>query len=178
MKYLARKTLLSPLLLTGLMLVGCDVSNGVATSSTTKPDVVTESKTKIVMYESEGCECCSKWAEHMHSAGFVVIENKLEDMDAIKSQHGVAGNMSSCHTAIVDGYVIEGHVPAADVKRLLNERPKITGLSAPGMPLESPGMQKPGQMPKSYDVFAFDADGKSRIFTRYYADGKFREFKR
>jgi len=177
MKCFERKILLWPLFSTGLILAGCNASNGIAATDATKPEVVVaEPRTEIVMYKSEGCECCGKWAEHMHTAGFVVIENKLGDVDAIKSQHGIPGNLSSCHTAIVDGYVIEGHVPAADVVRLLKERPKVVGLTAPGMPMESPGMQEPGQMPKSYDVFVFDADGKSRVFTRYYADGKFREF--
>jgi len=161
------------LLLTGVMIAGCETSN-----ATEPGTILTKSKAEIVMYKSEGCECCSKWAEHMRMAGFEVVEIKLDDMDAIKSQHEVSNNLSSCHTAIVDGYVIEGHVPAADVARLLRERPKVIGLTAPGMPMESPGMQEPSQIPRKYDVFAFESDGKSHLFTRYYADGKFREFTR
>jgi len=88
-------------------------------------------------------------------------------MDVIKAKYGVTQKLASCHTAIVDGYVIEGHVPAADVARLLKERPDVVGLTAPGMPMKSPGMQKPGQTPKNYDVLAFDADGKSQVFTHY-----------
>jgi len=88
-------------------------------------------------------------------------------MDVIKAKYGVTQKLASCHTAIVDGYVIEGHVPAADVARLLKERPDVVGLTAPGMPMKSPGMQKPGQIPKNYDVLAFDANGTSHVFSHY-----------
>jgi hypothetical protein len=119
------------------------------------------------MYKSPTCQCCTGWAEHLRQAGFTVIENKQEDMDAIKSKYGVPEKLASCHTAIVDGYVIEGHVPAADVTRLLKEKPKVAGLTAPGMPMQSPGMQASGLQPKSYNVLAFDKNGKSHVFTHY-----------
>jgi hypothetical protein len=122
---------------------------------------------EVVMYKPPTCDCCTGWAEHLRKAGFTVVIHKRDDMDAIKSNHGVTQKLASCHTAIVDGYVIEGHVPAADVQRLLTERPDIVGLTAPGMPMKSPGMQKPGQAPKNYDVLAFEADGTSHIFTHY-----------
>lgn len=175
MKFLTKPILLWSLLLTGGVFTGCDAIT--AAADMTKPgSVITEPGSEIVMYKAEGCECCSKWANHMRMAGFTVIENKHENMDVIKSQHAVSKALASCHTAIVDGYVIEGHVPAADVERLLKDKPKIVGLTAPGMPMESPGMQQSGQIPKKYDVFAFYADGKSRVFTRYYDGGKFHEF--
>ncbi|MDQ6979549.1 MAG: DUF411 domain-containing protein [Mariprofundaceae bacterium] len=122
----------------------------------------------VTMYKSPTCDCCGAWAKHLRQSGFVVVENKREDMDAIKRQYGVTEKLASCHTAIVDGYVIEGHVPAEDVKRLLKERPAhVVGLSAPGMPMKSPGMQGVGQQPEGYDVLAFDKEGTSRVFTRY-----------
>jgi len=88
-------------------------------------------------------------------------------MAALKKKYGVPDKLASCHTAIVDGYVIEGHVPAADVTRLLKERPRIVGLTAPGMPMQSPGMQAEGKIPRNYDVLAFDKQGKAKIYHRY-----------
>ncbi|HKI62345.1 MAG TPA: DUF411 domain-containing protein [Mariprofundaceae bacterium] len=160
----SRKPLhLMPLLLAGLALVAFNASNGAAENAATSARTTKE----IVMYKSPGCECCTGWAEHMRKAGFTVTENKRDDMDAIKSKYGVTDKLASCHTAIIDGYVIEGHVPAADVERLLNERPQVVGLTAPGMPQQSPGMQDKANHPKGYDVLAFDKEAKSHVFTRY-----------
>jgi len=97
---------------------------------------------EITVYKSPYCGCCTAWSEHMRDAGFTVKEIKREDMDTVKRDLGVPERLESCHTAMIDGYVIEGHVPAEDVKRLLNERPKAKGLSVPGMPIGSPGMEQ------------------------------------
>lgn len=123
--------------------------------------------TEVVMYKSPNCGCCTGWAEYLRNEGFTVIENKREDMDAIKAQYGVPARLASCHTATVDGYIIEGHVPAPDIKRLLQERPQVAGLTAPGMPAKSPGMQAKGMPPEGYDVLAFDKNGESRVFSHY-----------
>jgi len=148
------------IIVAALGLAACDggTSNSTSTAPMTK---------KIVMYKSPTCECCTGWADHLRKAGFTVIEKKRGDMAAIKAQYGIPRKLESCHTAIVDGYIIEGHVPADDVKRLLKERPDVAGLSAPGMPMKSPGMQTVGQKPRGYDVLAFDKDGVSRVFTHY-----------
>ncbi|MDQ6972221.1 MAG: DUF411 domain-containing protein [Mariprofundaceae bacterium] len=138
---------------------GSGISNAIAEEA--------KSPTEIVMYKSPTCSCCGNWAEHLRGAGFTVIEKKREDMDAIKAEFGVPEQLSSCHTAVIDGYIIEGHVPAADVKRLLKERPKVAGLTAPGMPMKSPGMQNVGQDPKNYNVLAFDKDGTAKVFSHY-----------
>ncbi|MDX8391152.1 MAG: DUF411 domain-containing protein [Mariprofundaceae bacterium] len=122
---------------------------------------------EVVMYKSPNCACCTGWADHLRQEGFTVIEKKREDMDVIKAKYGVPEKLSSCHTAIVDGYVIEGHVPAADVERLLKEKPNIVGLTAPGMPMKSPGMQKKDRPAKGYDVLAFDKEGTAHVFSRY-----------
>jgi len=123
---------------------------------------------EITMYKSPNCGCCSGWADTLKTAGFTVIEKKNDDMGAIKAKYGVPQNLASCHTAIIDGYIIEGHVPAADVQRLLKERPaKVVGLTAPGMPMQSPGMQANILEPKNYDVLAFDKDGNTTVFSRY-----------
>jgi len=123
--------------------------------------------TDVEMYKSPNCECCTGWAEHLRKAGFSVTVHKRDDMDAIKRKYGVPEKLASCHTAVVDGYILEGHVPAQDVERLLKEHPKVAGLTAPGMPMKSPGMQAVGRSPQGYDVLAFDKDGTSKIFSHY-----------
>ena len=101
---------------------------------------------------------------HLRTSGFGVHDEPVGDMDAIKRRHGVPLKLSSCHTAIVDGYVIEGHVPADLIDRLLSERPRVTGLAVPGMPAGSPGMEVPGQPAQRYEVLTFDARGATRVF--------------
>ncbi|MFQ5581574.1 MAG: DUF411 domain-containing protein [Mariprofundaceae bacterium] len=124
--------------------------------------------TEVVMYKSPSCDCCSGWAEHLRREGFSVTEKKRDDMDVIKAANGVTDKLASCHTAIVDGYVIEGHVPASDIRRLLQEKPaNVVGLTAPGMPMKSPGMQPAGLPPRAYDVFAFDKKGNVKVFSKY-----------
>ena len=103
----------------------------------------------------------------MEENGFVVEAQDLADLSQIKSDNHVPGELQSCHTAIVDGYIIEGHVPAADVKRLLVERPQITGLAVPGMPIGSPGMEMAGANAEPYDVIAFDSEGNTTVFSSY-----------
>lgn len=122
---------------------------------------------EITVYKSPTCGCCTGWAEHLRRAGFTVVEKARDDMESIKQRLGVPDRLASCHTAVVDGYVIEGHVPADDIRRLLRDKPPIAGLAAPGMPQRSPGMQPPGLPPKDYDVLSFDAMGRTDVFTRY-----------
>ena len=96
---------------------------------------------EVTVYKSATCGCCGKWIEHMQDAGFKVTAHNRQDMNQIKEEHGVAYELRSCHTAVVDGYVLEGHVPAGDIRRLLKERPAVDGLAVPGMPSGSPGME-------------------------------------
>ncbi len=112
------------------------------------------------------CGCCAKWVDHMKNAGFqmTVTDMPRESLDNVKAKHNVPAAMHSCHTAVVNGYVIEGHVPASEVKRMLKEKPKVTGLAVPGMPLGSPGMEVSGVTAQPYDVLTFDAQGKTRVF--------------
>lgn len=102
--------------------------------------------------------------DHLREKGFTVDARDTRDMRAIKRKHGVPAKLESCHTGLVGGYVIEGHVPADVIDQLLRERPKIVGLAVPGMPLGSPGMEAPGQKAERYDVIAFDAGGGTRVF--------------
>jgi hypothetical protein len=99
--------------------------------------------------------------------GFNVEEIPVQDAYAIKEQHQVPTTLYSCHTAIVDGYVIEGHVPAAEINRLLAERPAVAGLAVPGMPIGSPGMEVPGGEVQPYDVFTFDQNGNTEVYASY-----------
>ncbi len=122
---------------------------------------------EITVYKSPTCGCCTDWEEYLERAGFKVVSHERNDMNAIKKRFGVKPHLASCHTGVIDGYVIEGHVPADDIKRLLKERPKAAGLTAPGMPQHSPGMQPPGERPRGYNVLIFDEEGRSRVYSRY-----------
>ena len=117
----------------------------------------------MVVYKTEGCGCCNGWVEHLQAAGFEVDARNVTDLMSVKRDAGVPGSNASCHTALVDGYVVEGHVPADVIKRMLAERPEITGIAVPGMPTGSPGMEGPGAKP--YDVLTFDRQGRNTVYT-------------
>ena len=123
---------------------------------------------EIMVYKTSFCGCCSLWGRHLKANGFQVKEQDVSNLAEIKRQNGVPDALQSCHTAIVEGYVIEGHVPAADIHRLLKERPKAKGLAVPGMPMGSPGME--GAQWDKYSVLLFDADGKTTVFQEYPGD--------
>ena len=113
----------------------------------------------VVVNRNASCGCCLKWVAHLREAGFKVDVHDVQDMRAVKSRAGVPDSMRSCHTAEVDGYFVEGHVPAEDIKRLLAERPDARGLAVPGMPLGSPGMEVPDGTVIPYDVILVGDDG-------------------
>lgn len=142
-----------------LSTLACGAALGLAAPASASPD-------EVVMYKDPNCGCCGKWAEHMRSAGFAVKEVASARMDLVKQEAGVPEALGSCHTAKVAGYVVEGHVPAADVRRMLAEKPAIRGLSAPGMPLGSPGMEGPYPAER-YDVVSFDAQGRRAVFSKH-----------
>lgn len=120
----------------------------------------------VQVYKDANCGCCGGWIEHMRSAGYDVEATDLnyEALAAKKAEAGIDDAHASCHTAFVGGYVVEGHVPAADVRRLLSERPEAVGLTAPGMPVASPGMDM-GNEP--YDVLLIRDDGTAEVFARH-----------
>lgn len=120
--------------------------------------------TPITVYHSPTCGCCKEWVKHMEQNGFTARIIEQADLSGIKAELGVTPKLRSCHTAVVGGYVIEGHVPAADVKRLLSEKPKVVGLTAPGMPQSAPGMDQ-GSEP--YEVLSWDASGKSTLWAKH-----------
>lgn len=121
----------------------------------------------IVVYKSSTCECCVKWVEHLRTSGFAPTVHDESDMEAIKDEMGVPKAVRSCHTALVDKYLIEGHVPAMDIRRMLAERPKVAGLAVPGMPSTTPGMAAPGAPEGPYDVLAFTAAGGTSVFAHH-----------
>jgi hypothetical protein len=118
--------------------------------------------TPMTVYKSPTCGCCAKWVEHMRANGFAVTVNETPDVAPIKDKQGVPAELRSCHTALVGGYAIEGHVPADVIKKLLRERPNAVGLAVPGMPMGSPGME--GASKDSYNVMLFDKAGKATIY--------------
>jgi len=120
---------------------------------------------EITVYKSPSCGCCSGWAQYLRHNGFKVSVVDQYDLSGIKAQHGIGPELQSCHTAVVDGYAIEGHVPADDIWRLLAEKPDASGLAAPGMPSMSPGMNS--NQPKGYDVLLFGPDSRPAVYSRY-----------
>ncbi len=120
---------------------------------------------KITVYKTPTCGCCGKWVSHLEENGFAVDTVDVSDLRRVKSMSGVTPELASCHTALVDGYVVEGHVPAGDIKRLLAERPDVKGLTVPGMPLGSPGMEAP--QAQHYQVLAIDRNGSTRVFAEH-----------
>lgn len=114
----------------------------------------------VTVTKDPSCGCCSGWAAHVEAAGFPVRVIESDDVFSLKQRLGVPEDLASCHTAEVDGYVIEGHVPASALRRLLAERPVATGLAVPGMPAGSPGMEVPGVEPEPYDVVLFGPAGQ------------------
>jgi hypothetical protein len=119
----------------------------------------------VTVYKSPTCGCCGKWVDHLQASGFRVAVHDVHNVEPFKERYGVPPRLASCHTATVDGYVIEGHVPAADIKRLLAEKPKVKGLAVPGMPVGSPGMEQ-GNVKEPYDVVSFDQAGRTAVFAR------------
>ncbi len=121
----------------------------------------------VTVYKSPTCGCCEDWITHMEENGYVVEAHDTNDLVALKTENHVPSQLQSCHTAIIDGYVIEGHVPAEDINQLLAERPDVTGLAVPGMPVGSPGMEVDGYDAQPFDVIAFDQAGDVQVFASH-----------
>ncbi len=148
---MTRRTLLAALSLVALL---------VATASAQAPAL-----TKMTVYKSPTCGCCAKWVEHMKKAGFDLAVTDTDNVSLIKAEHKVPSNLAACHTAIVNGYVVEGHVPEDVIRKMLAEKPKISGIAVAGMPMGAPGMETEG-VPQSYDVMAFDATGATHVYAK------------
>lgn len=142
--------------LLGSLILGLALASGTALAQAT---------TQVEVFKSPYCGCCDKWAEHLRQHGFKVIARNVDDVTAARKALGMPERYGSCHTAKVGQYLIEGHVPAADIRRLLAEAPKAIGLAAPGMPQGSPGMESP--TPQAYDTLLVGTDGSARVFARH-----------
>ncbi len=143
------------------LLLTVALTAGIAGTTLSAPAYAAE----ITVYKSPWCGCCSKWADNLQANGHTVTTKNIENLDAIKKMAGVPEGLQSCHTAMVEGYIVEGHVPAKDIERLLGERPKAKGLAVPGMPVGSPGME--GGAPERFDVMLFSTDGSTSVYARY-----------
>jgi hypothetical protein len=120
----------------------------------------------ITVYKSSTCQCCNKWVQHLKDNGFAVKEHNESDMDAIKSRFGISRQLAACHTAVVEGYVVEGHVPAQDIRRLLTDKPAAKGIAVPGMPIGSPGMEQ-GDQKEPYQVLLFTQTGETSVYAKH-----------
>ena len=136
-----------------------------ASAQAAKTTAAAAAPTPIEVYKTPTCGCCGKWVEHMKAQGFAPTVHDLPDLSAVRAKHGVPAHLQSCHTALVSGYLVEGHVPADVIRQLLKEKPKVAGITVPGMPMGSPGMEQ-GGMKDPYDVLTFDRAGNTKVFAR------------
>ena len=146
----------------GASFLALTLTTGAATPSRVGAD---PKQPVITVYKDASCGCCKSWIEHLIKHGYRVDAKDSPDMTEIKRSLGVPEGLTACHTAVVNGYLIEGHVPATDIARLLKTKPKVAGLAVPGMPMGSPGME--GLRTQHYQVLSFDKAGKTRIFASY-----------
>jgi hypothetical protein len=121
---------------------------------------------KMTVYKSPYCGCCTKWVDIMKEKGFDVSTQMVNNVNEIKAKVGITRETASCHTAIVDGYVVEGHVNYSAVKKMLDEKPNITGITVPGMPIGSPGMEQ-GNIKQAYNVIAINKDGSTFVYEKH-----------
>lgn len=138
--------------------------SGLASALAARPVAGIAAAPAVAVYASPRCGCCGAWVDHLRAAGFAVDVTHVDDIAPVKRMAGVPAGLASCHTASVAGYVVEGHVPAHVVRRLLRERPEVRGIAVPGMPIGSPGMEGPS--PEAYTVYAFAAAGEARPYER------------
>ncbi|HJW23418.1 MAG TPA: DUF411 domain-containing protein [Rhodocyclaceae bacterium] len=127
--------------------------------------VLAQAAELVEVFKSPYCGCCEGWVQHLRKSGFEVKTHDVNDVPAARKQLGMPDKLGSCHTAKVGGYVVEGHVPAADIQKLLKDKPKALGLAAPGMPQGSPGMET--ATPAPYDVLLVQKDGSTRVFAHH-----------
>lgn len=169
-RFLRSKVLAFSLAASSFAIAGCTVAQNSDMSATSSPEEVAIAQatlaSEITVFRSPTCGCCGQWIEHARAAGFQVKDEVTEDMEAIKQQYGVPQSLTSCHTTVVGDYVVEGHVPAEDVQKLLIEKPDVAGIAVPGMPIGSPGMES-GDYTEPYTVFSFTDSGETDAFAEH-----------
>ena len=146
--------------------MGLAILATLASAHAPAPRALESMATKVTVYKDQYCGCCKLWIEHLRAHGFEVVSHDTPDVTQAKRTGAVPEKLYSCHTAFVGGYVVEGHVPAADIQRLLRDKPKVAGIAVPGMPVGSPGMES-GSRKDRYDVVAFTRDGRTSVFARH-----------
>ena len=144
---------------------GCD--RGAPVPAADAPPAGPPPRPELVVYKTPWCGCCKGWVTHMTRAGFAPRVEELEDLAPIREKYGIPFELSSCHTALLGGYVVEGHVPTGDVDRLLREKPRALGLAVPGMPIGSPGMESPTGEREPFETLLLLAGGGTRVFARH-----------
>lgn len=165
---ITRKVAVTLLVPMAFGLSACGRDGGRAAADGSGPPPVAEAAARtLLVHEGPHCGCCGKWRDHMESAGFNVDLRQTHELGAVKAAAGVPRRLASCHTARIDGYFVEGHVPAAEVKRLLSERPDAWGLAVAGMPAGAPGMELPDGSVQPYEVLLVMADGSTTVFATY-----------
>lgn len=156
--------LLLPILTLGLLLSLSACSRSDAGGAAASEAAAEAALPAVTVYKSPTCGCCKAWVEHMEEEGFTVETVDMPNVASVKDSLGVPQQLRSCHTATVDGYALEGHVPADEAKKMLRERPSVSGIAVPGMPIGSPGMEREGQPAQRYNVLAFDQGRFQGIF--------------
>ena len=163
-KLFSRKNLLNSLAFSGVLFVNTLNPQGISAESQKSIDIP-----KVVSYRSASCGCCKKWVNHLRDNGLEVVDNVIEDVSAIKKQYKIPNNLRSCHSAQIGEYTIEGHVPIESITKLFKEKPSVSGIAVPGMPLGSPGMEINSHDSHSHDyekynVVSFSKNGKIKKF--------------
>ena len=156
---------MNPMWMRAVVLCGPVLALVVSTSTGQPARPAKPAAAKMEIYKTATCGCCGKWVEHVKAAGFTPTVHDVPDVTPVKTKAGVPANLQSCHTALVGGYVIEGHVPAEVIQQLLAEKPKIAGIAVPGMPAGSPGMEQ-GARTDPYEVIAFTREGKTSVYAK------------
>src|SRR5690554_1055230 len=144
-----------------LLILGLAVGLAAAAFALRSPSEAVD-KPLVTVYKSPTCGCCSKWVDHLEANGYSVETQDMNNVMPMKQRLGLPAQLASCHTAVVGGYVVEGHVPSDVIDKLLEEKPEIVGIAVPGMPIGSPGMEGPN--PESYDILAFTKDGNQSVY--------------
>jgi hypothetical protein len=150
---------LVPLALAAVAVVSLGAASAAPSGPASSPEL-----SVITVYKSPSCGCCGKWVDYLRANGFEVKVVDIDDLSEVKSASGVPRQLQTCHTAMVEGYVVEGHVPADALRRLLHDRPRVAGIAVPGMPIGSPGMD--GSPAQHYDVIAWDKSGKTTVYEK------------
>lgn len=158
---------MSPMRTLAGILLSALAAGGCKRESASPSVTATASAVQMVVYKTPSCGCCDGWVEHMRKAGFAVTVHEFDNLNDVKTRAGVPFGMGSCHTAEIDGYFIEGHVPASDIRRLLAEKPAVKALVLPGMPIGSPGMEDSSGRVEPYTVMQVGKDGATSEFAHH-----------